>query len=78
MTGRWTTLATGEIRTKDAAADWAMAHLPPEHRPVLAHARHLYLTCHYQDEVWSEESKAQVRPHVDAVLTRIDHLRHQT
>ncbi|MER6501688.1 aminoglycoside adenylyltransferase family protein [Streptomyces sp. NPDC001455] len=73
----WTTLATGEIKTKDAAADWAMAHLPPEHRPVLEHARNLYLTCHYQDEVWSEELKAQVRPHVADVLTRIDHLRRQ-
>ncbi|MEU9835921.1 aminoglycoside adenylyltransferase family protein [Streptosporangium sp. NPDC048047] len=71
----WTTLATGEIKTKDAAADWAMAHLPPEHRPVLEHARNLYLTCHYQDEVWSQEMRTQVRPHVDDVLARIDHLR---
>jgi streptomycin 3"-adenylyltransferase len=71
----WTTLATGEIKTKDAAADWAMAHLPPKHRPVLEHARHLYLTCHYQDEVWSEGLKAQVRPHVKDVLAHIDHLR---
>ncbi|MFF8717612.1 aminoglycoside adenylyltransferase family protein [Streptomyces sp. NPDC015184] len=74
----WTTLATGEIKTKDAAADWAMAHLPPEHRPVLEHARNLYLTCHYQDETWSEELKARVRPHADDVLTRIDHLRQRT
>ncbi|MGW0449988.1 DUF4111 domain-containing protein, partial [Streptosporangium sandarakinum] len=73
----WTTLATGEIKTKDAAADWAMAHLPPEHRPVLEHARNLYLTCHYQDEVWSQEVRAQVRPHVDDVLARIYRLRQQ-
>ncbi|MFB7191065.1 aminoglycoside adenylyltransferase family protein [Streptomyces sp. NPDC056230] len=73
----WTTPSTGEIKTKDAAADWAMAHLPPEHRPVLEHARNLYLTCHYQDEVWSEELKGQVHPHVNDVLTRIDHLRPQ-
>ncbi|MGW6914383.1 aminoglycoside adenylyltransferase family protein [Kitasatospora sp. NPDC054939] len=71
----WTTLATGGITTKDAAADWALARLPPEHRPVLEHARNLYLTCHYQDEVWSEELRCRVRPHVDAVLSRIDHLR---
>lgn len=73
----WTTLATGEIRPKDAAADWALSRLPPEHRPVLEHARNLYLTCHYQDEVWSEELKAQVRPHVDHVLSHIDRLRPQ-
>ncbi|MGA4991359.1 aminoglycoside adenylyltransferase domain-containing protein [Nonomuraea bangladeshensis] len=72
----WTTLATGEIRSKDAAADWALALLPPRHRPVLEHARNLYLTCHYQDEVWDDGLKAQVRPHVDEVLSRIDELRH--
>ncbi|WP_344835368.1 aminoglycoside adenylyltransferase domain-containing protein [Nonomuraea dietziae] len=29
----WTTVATGVIRSKDAAADWALARLPAEHRP---------------------------------------------
>ncbi|WP_442819584.1 aminoglycoside adenylyltransferase family protein [Streptomyces sp. NBC_00841] len=71
----WTTLATGEIKPKDAAADWALARLPPQHRPVLEHARNLYLTCHYQDEVWSDELKAQIRPHAEDVLTRINDLR---
>lgn len=73
----WTTLATGEIKPKDAAADWALAHLPPEHRSVLEHARDLYLDCRYEDETWSHELKARVRPHVDEVLTRIDDLRRQ-
>ncbi|MFD3456320.1 aminoglycoside adenylyltransferase family protein [Streptomyces sp. NPDC058691] len=71
----WTTLATGEIKTKDAAAAWALAQLPPRHRPVLEHARNLYLTCHYQDETWSDELRSQVRPHVEVVLARIDGLR---
>ncbi|MEV5552299.1 aminoglycoside adenylyltransferase family protein [Nonomuraea wenchangensis] len=74
----WVTLATGEITSKDAAADWALARLPPRHRPVLEHARNLYLTCHYQDEVWDDGLKTQVRPHVDEVLSRIDHLRSQS
>jgi predicted nucleotidyltransferase len=39
----WTTLATGEIRSKDEAARWALAHLPEEHRLVLVHARAAYL-----------------------------------
>ena len=39
----WTTLATGVIRSKDAAADWALRRLPPEHRAVLEHARAIYL-----------------------------------
>ncbi|MEU6986452.1 aminoglycoside adenylyltransferase family protein [Streptomyces sp. NPDC046324] len=73
----WTTLATGRIEPKGVAADWALARLPPEHRPPLEHARYLYRNCRYEDETWSSELKAQVRPHVDEVLTRIDSLRQQ-
>ncbi|MEU0585370.1 aminoglycoside adenylyltransferase family protein [Streptomyces sp. NPDC006132] len=39
----WSTLATGGIRSKDAAAAWAIERLPAAHRPVLAHARAVYL-----------------------------------
>jgi predicted nucleotidyltransferase len=39
----WTTLATGDIRTKDAASDWAMERVPEDLRKVLAHARATYL-----------------------------------
>jgi streptomycin 3"-adenylyltransferase len=70
----WTTLATGEITSKDAAADWALAQLPSEHRPVLDHARQLYLTRRYDEETWSDELMARVRPHVDAVLAEIGNL----
>lgn len=70
----WTTLATGEIRSKDAAADWALARLPPEHRPVLEHARDLYLHRRYSEERWSGELRARVRPHVARVLAEIDRL----
>ncbi|NYE46323.1 streptomycin 3'-adenylyltransferase [Spinactinospora alkalitolerans] len=70
----WTTLATGEIKPKDAAADWALARLPPECRPVLEHAKELYLNRRYSEEGWSGELRAQVRPHVDRVLTEIDRL----
>ncbi|WP_435877138.1 aminoglycoside adenylyltransferase family protein [Streptomyces acidicola] len=38
----WTTLATGTIKSKDAAAAWALGLLPPEHRPALALARAAY------------------------------------
>ncbi|MEV5597152.1 aminoglycoside adenylyltransferase family protein [Streptomyces sp. NPDC052496] len=70
----WTTLATGDIRPKDAAADWARGRLPPRHRPVLQHAKELYLNCRYEEENWSEELKARVRPHVDHVLAEIERL----
>lgn len=70
----WSTIATGEIRSKDAAARWALARLAPEHRPVLDHARHLYLTTRYRDETWNDDLAAQVPRHVDAVLAEISRL----
>jgi len=70
----WTTLATGTIVAKDTAADWALARLPPEHRPVLEHARELYLSTTYADETWSDALTARVAAHVDEVLTRIRQL----
>ncbi|MFC6931040.1 DUF4111 domain-containing protein [Actinomadura yumaensis] len=70
----WTTLATGQIRSKDAAAEWALAQLPLEHRPVLEYARQLYLNYRYSEEDWSETLRAQVRPHVHHVLSEIERL----
>ncbi len=67
----WTTLATGQIRSKDAAADWALERLPDEHRPVLAHARAVYLG--EADEDWTELAP-RVGPHVDHVLGQIARL----
>ena len=67
----WTTLATGIVRSKDAAAHWALPRLPPEHRPVLAHARASYLG--ETAEEWGE-LMPRVRPHVDHVITEIERL----
>jgi predicted nucleotidyltransferase len=70
----WNTLDTGEIRSKDAAANWALARLSPEHRPVLEHAIQLYLSRRYSEERWSEELREQTPAHVRAVLAEIDRL----
>jgi streptomycin 3"-adenylyltransferase len=64
----WTTLATGIIRSKDAAADWAMPLLPPEHRPVLARAPAMYLAEVTED--WGN-LMPRVRPFVDHVIDEI-------
>jgi predicted nucleotidyltransferase len=39
----WMTAATGDIRSKEAAAEWAIQRLPAEHRPLLEAARAGYL-----------------------------------
>ncbi len=67
----WSTLSTGQIWSKDVAADWAISGLPPEHRPALSHARDLYLNCPYSHESWSDALRAQVHPCVDRLLAEI-------
>ena len=47
LTRIWCTVETGEIRSKDAAADWALARLPAEHRPVFERARDGYRSGDY-------------------------------
>jgi streptomycin 3"-adenylyltransferase len=62
------TLATGEIHTKAGAADWVLARLPAEHRPVLARARGIYLG--EQDERW-DDLRDRLQPFVDHVIAEI-------
>lgn len=61
------TLATGEIVAKDVAADWALARLPAEHRPVLARARDGYRSGVYADFA---DLAPRVRPHAAHVAAR--------
>ncbi len=68
----WATLATGQILRKDKAADWALAELPPGHRPVLEHARAIYLG--EADEHWSEELFSRVHQHAGYVVAQIEGL----
>lgn len=39
----WTTVATGQIVSKDKAANWAIERLPAAHRPTIEQARDVYL-----------------------------------
>jgi hypothetical protein len=64
----WSTVATGVIRSKDAAADWALDRLSEQHRTVLARARAIYLGD--EEERW-DDIKAQVRPYADYVVAEI-------
>ena len=64
----WTTLQTGQIRSKDAAAAWVLEQLPPEHQPVLARARALYLRGE-DGERWADMTA--VRAHAEYVVDAI-------
>ena len=65
----WSTLATGTIRSKDAAADWVLPLLPPEHRAVLERAREMYLRG--EPNEWGD-LLPRVRPHVEHVIRAIE------
>jgi streptomycin 3"-adenylyltransferase len=65
----WSTLATGDIRSKDAAAEWALERLPDEHRPVLERARAVYLGD--EEERW-DDLRPRVRPHAEYVVREIE------
>jgi streptomycin 3"-adenylyltransferase len=67
----WSTLATDMIRTKDAAADWVLERLPPEHRAVLARARAIYLA--EEDERW-DDLESRIQPYADYVAAEIRRL----
>jgi streptomycin 3"-adenylyltransferase len=64
----WSTIATGEIRSKDAAADWVLDRLPEEHRAVLVRARAIYVGD--EEERW-DDLQPQVRRYADHVVTEI-------
>ena len=67
----WATVATGAIRSKDMAADWALGRLPDAHRPVLARARANYLRSDV--ESW-DDLRLRVRPFADYVVAQIKDL----
>jgi predicted nucleotidyltransferase len=64
----WTTLETGQIHSKDAAAAWVLRRLPPEHQPVLARARAMYLDG-VDEEGWAD--LPAVRAHAEYVVQAI-------
>jgi predicted nucleotidyltransferase len=64
----WYSVATGEIRSKDEAADWALMRLAPEHRAVLERARDLYLGIGKEDWEHLEQAipsfKSAIQAHI--------------
>jgi streptomycin 3"-adenylyltransferase len=68
----WWTVATGQVGPKDAAADWALARLPEQHRAVLARARAIYLG-DVEEQGWGD-LLVRARSYADHVVAEIDRL----
>lgn len=67
----WSGIETDEVRSKDAAADWALPRLPAQLRPVLARAREIYLGD--EEERW-DDLRPQVRAYAEHVVAEIERL----
>ena len=67
----WSTLATGTVCSKDAAADWALRRLPDEHRAVLERARAAYLGG--AEDRW-DDLRPRVRLHAEHIVREIGRL----
>jgi predicted nucleotidyltransferase len=67
----WSGIETDEVRSKDAAAEWALPRLPEHLRPVLARAREIYLGG--EEEGW-DDLRPEVRAYARHVVEEIEDL----
>ena len=61
----WSTLETNTIRSKPAAADWVMKHLPKNYQPVMKRAKSICIGA--ENEHW-DDIKALIKPVTFRVL----------
>jgi len=66
----WCSLSTGEIRTKDAAAEWALPRLPPPQRSAVERARAIYLG-EQEEDTWDVVSARRLAEHLVVEIERL-------
>jgi hypothetical protein len=67
----WSSIVTDQVRSKDAAAEWALPHLPEHLRPVLARARAIYLGD--EEDRW-DDLMARARAFAEHVVAEVERL----
>lgn len=65
----WSTLETNAIRSKPAAADWVMHHLPEVYRPVIERAK--LINMGLENEYW-DDVKVILKPCADFMTDKIN------
>lgn len=65
----WSTLETNAIRSKPAAADWVLNHLPKVYRPVMKRAKSICIGV--ENEYW-EDIKVLVQSCADFMVDKIN------
>lgn len=64
----WSTLETNMIRSKPAAAEWVIHHLPKVYQPVIVRAKSI---CKGAEEEYWDDIKALVKPCADFMVDKI-------
>jgi streptomycin 3"-adenylyltransferase len=65
----WSTLETNAIRSKSAAADWIMNHLPEIYQPVMKRAKSICIGV--ENEYW-DDIKVLIKPCIDFMMDKIN------
>jgi len=65
----WYTAMTGDIATKDAAANWALQRLPIEHKQIVIAARDAYLGLEAVDLVAFPQERAALLNYIRSSVT---------
>lgn len=65
----WSTLETDTIRSKPAAADWVINHLPEKHKPVMKRAKSICIGA--ENEYW-DDIKMLIKPCADFMVDKIN------
>ncbi len=65
----WSTLETSAIRSKPAAADWVISHLPKVYQPVIERAKLICIGV--ENEFW-DDIKELVKPCADFMVGKIN------
>ncbi len=65
----WSTLATNTIRSKPAAADWVINHLPIEYQAVMQRAKSI---CNGSENEHWNDIRALIKPCADFMVNRIN------
>lgn len=65
----WSTLVTSEIRSKPAAADWVMNHLPEKYQPIMRRAKAICIGL--ENEHW-EDIEVLIQPCADFMVDKIN------
>lgn len=65
----WSTLETSAIRSKAAAADWVINHLPKVYQPVIERAKLICIGV--ENEYW-DDIKELVKPSADFMIDKIN------